>query len=85
MKPIALRAVHECSKAVPVPVIGAGGIMDAADAVSFFMAGARAIQIGTATFVDPYAIPKIIKGVADYLDVNGHKKIDDIVGIAYER
>ena len=82
LKPIALRAVHECSKAVPVPIIGVGGIMDAMDAISFFMAGARAIQIGTATFVDPYAIPKIIKGVADYLDANGHKKIDDIAGIA---
>jgi dihydroorotate dehydrogenase (NAD+) catalytic subunit len=85
LKPIALRAVHECSKAVPVPIIGVGGIMDAMDAISFFMAGARAIQIGTATFVDPYAIPKIIKGVADYLDANGHKKIDDIAGIAHER
>ncbi len=49
------------------PVIGAGGIMDATDAVSFFMAGAGAIQIGTATFVDPYAIPKVIKGIKNYL------------------
>lgn len=85
LKPIALRAVYECSKAVPVPVIGAGGIMDATDAVSFFMAGARAIQVGTATFVDPYAIPKIIKGIADFLDVNGYKKIDDIIGITHEK
>lgn len=85
LKPIALRAVYECSKAVPVPVIGAGGIMDATDAVSFFMAGAKAIQVGTATFVDPYAIPKIIKGIADFLDMNGYEKIDDIIGITHER
>ncbi len=85
LKPIALRAVHECSKVVPVPVVGVGGIMDAMDAVSFFMAGARAIQIGTATFIDPYAIPKIIKGVSNYLDANGYKKIDDIIGIAHEK
>lgn len=83
LKPISLRAVHECSKAVSVPIIGVGGITDAMDAVSFFMAGARAVQIGTATFIDPYAIPKIIKGISDYLDANGIKKIDDIVGTAH--
>ncbi|MCX5808758.1 MAG: dihydroorotate dehydrogenase [Proteobacteria bacterium] len=82
LKPIALRAVYECSKAVPIPIIGAGGIMNTEDAISFFMAGARAIQIGTATFVDPYAIPKIIRGIGEYLDAHGCSGIGDIVGIA---
>lgn len=84
LKPIALRAVYECSKAVPIPIIGAGGIMNTEDAISFFMAGARAIQIGTATFVDPYAIPKIIRGIGEYLDAHGCSGIGDIVGIAHD-
>ena len=82
LKPVALRAVYECSKAVPIPIIGAGGIMNTEDAVSFFMAGASAVQIGTATFVDPYAIPKIIKGIGEYLDAHGCSGIGDIIGIA---
>jgi len=84
LKPIALKAVYECSKAVPVPIIGAGGIMNTEDAISFFMAGARAIQIGTATFVDPYAIPKIIRGINAYLDAHGCSGIGDIVGVAHD-
>jgi dihydroorotate dehydrogenase (NAD+) catalytic subunit len=82
LKPIALKAVHEVSKAIPVPVIGVGGIMNHTDAISFFMAGARAIQIGTATFVDPYIIPKTIKNIKKYLDRHGYSKIEDIIGIA---
>jgi dihydroorotate dehydrogenase (NAD+) catalytic subunit len=85
LKPVALRAVYECSKAVPIPIIGAGGIMNLEDAISFLMAGASAIQIGTATFVDPYAIPKIIKGISKY--INGQKLscVYDIVGIARDQ
>jgi dihydroorotate dehydrogenase (NAD+) catalytic subunit len=78
LRPIALKAVFEISKAVPVPVIGAGGIMDYMDALSFLMAGAKAVQVGTATFVDPYTIPKIIDGIRDYL-VNG--KYADLGGV----
>jgi len=85
LKPIALRAVYECSKAVPIPIIGAGGIMNTEDAISFFMAGARAIQIGTATFVDPYVIPKIIRGIGEYLDAHGCSGIGDIVGVARDQ
>ncbi len=84
LKPIALRAVHECSKAVPIPIIGVGGIMNTDDAVSFLMAGASAIQIGSATFVDPYTIPKIIKGIDGYLDKINCKKIREITGITHE-
>ncbi len=85
LKPIALRAVYECSKAVPIPIIGAGGIMNKKDAISFFMAGASAIQIGTATFVEPYAIPKIITGINEYLNTHGCSGIGDIVGIARDQ
>jgi dihydroorotate dehydrogenase (NAD+) catalytic subunit len=83
IKPVALRAVYECSKAVNLPIIGAGGIMDTNDALAFFMAGARAIQVGTATFIDPYAIPKIIRGIGEYLDKNGCQGIESIIGIAH--
>jgi dihydroorotate dehydrogenase (NAD+) catalytic subunit len=83
LKPIALKAVHEISKTIPVPVIGTGGIMNHMDAIAFLMAGARAIQVGTATFVDPYTIPKIIEGISEYLDVHGYPKIEDIIGIAH--
>ncbi len=84
LKPIALRAVYECSKAVPVPVIGVGGIMDADDAVSFLMAGASAVQVGSATFVDPYAIPKIIEGIGRYADKNCSRNLQEIIGITHE-
>ena len=83
IKPVALRAVYECSKAVAIPIIGAGGIMDAKDAVAFLMAGARAIQVGTATFIDPYAIPKIIRGIREYLDSHDCRAIESIIGITH--
>jgi dihydroorotate dehydrogenase (NAD+) catalytic subunit len=83
LKPIALKAVHEISKTIPVPVIGTGGIMNHMDAIAFLMAGAKAIQVGTATFVDPYTIPKIIEGISEYLDVHGYPKIEDIIGAAH--
>lgn len=84
-RPVALRAVYECSKAVPIPIIGTGGIMDTGDALAFFMAGAQAVQIGTATFVNPYVIPQIIDGLKEYLDTNGCKDFESIIGIAHER
>lgn len=84
LRPVALRAVHECSKAVPIPVIGVGGIMDAQDALAFFMAGASAVQVGTATFVDPFAIPKIIAGMETWLAAAGIDSIRDITGVTHE-
>ena len=84
LKPIALRAVHECSKAIPIPIIGVGGIMNTDDAVSFLMAGACAVQIGSATFVDPFTIPKVVRGIDEYLDKNGCRKIQEITGITHE-
>jgi dihydroorotate dehydrogenase (NAD+) catalytic subunit len=83
LKPIALRAVHECSKVLPIPIIGVGGIMDTDDVISFLMAGASAVQIGSATFVDPYTIPKVIAGVEEYLDEYGHSGIKKITGITH--
>jgi dihydroorotate dehydrogenase (NAD+) catalytic subunit len=83
IKPVALRAVYECSKVVAIPIIGAGGIMDANDAIAFFMAGAQAVQVGTATFIDPYAIPKIIRGIGEYLDKEGCQGMESIVGITH--
>jgi len=83
-KSVALRAVYECSKAVPIPVIGVGGIMDVSDAVEFLMAGAQAIQIGTANFVDPYAIPKIINGLSEYLDIHKYADVKSIIGITHD-
>jgi dihydroorotate dehydrogenase (NAD+) catalytic subunit len=82
LRPIALRAVHECAKAVSVPLIGAGGIMDEMDAISFLMAGAKAVQVGTATFVDPFTIPKIVKGIERYLSAYKCRGIEEIIGVA---
>ncbi|NLW35311.1 dihydroorotate dehydrogenase [Syntrophorhabdus aromaticivorans] len=82
LKPVALKAVYEISTSFPVPVIGAGGIMDHNDALSFLMAGAKALQVGTATFIDPYAIPKIVKGLGEYLKRCGCPSIGAIVGTA---
>jgi len=83
LKPIALRAVHECSQAVPIPIIGVGGITNAEDALAFLMAGARAVQVGCATFVDPFAMPKIIAGLDSWLDASGLAGISAIVGAAH--
>ena len=82
LKPVALRAVHDISTTLPVPVIGAGGIMDYWDALAFFMAGAVAVQVGTATFIDPYAIPKIIQELKGYLEKCKLASIRRVVGAA---
>jgi len=80
IKPIALRMVWQVSRAVNVPVIGLGGIMNATDAIEFFLAGATAIQIGTANFIDPQVTVKIIDGINEYLDRHNFKSINDIIG-----
>lgn len=80
IKPIALRMVWQVSRAVNVPVIGLGGIMNAIDAIEFFLAGASAVQVGTANFIDPQITIKIIEGINDYLDRHNFKSINDIVG-----
>ncbi len=80
VKPIALRMVWQVSRAVSIPVVGLGGIMNATDAIEFFLAGATAIQIGTANFIDPTTTVKVIDGITSYLDANGYKSITDIIG-----
>lgn len=80
VKPIALRMVWQVAKSVKIPVIGLGGIMDWKDAIEFFLAGASAIQIGTANFIDPQATVKIIDGINDYLNRHNYQSIYEIVG-----
>lgn len=82
LKPMALRAVSDITANIPVPVIGTGGIMDEQDAVAFFMAGATAVQVGTATFIDPFAIPKIVKGIGAYMETHGLERLEQIRGSA---
>lgn len=80
IKPIALRMVWQVAKAVKIPVIGIGGIMTANDALEFLIAGATAIEIGTANLIDPTASIKIKNGINEYLDANNFKSVKDLIG-----
>ena len=80
VKPIALRMVWQVAKAVNIPVVGLGGIMNWEDAVEFLLAGASAIEIGTANFIDPAITVKVAKGINDYLDRHGFSSVRDIIG-----
>ena len=80
VKPIALRMVWQVAKAVKIPIIGLGGIMDWKDAVEFMLAGATAVQIGTANFIDPAVTVKVIDGINNYLDRHGYSSVKDIIG-----
>ena len=80
VKPVALRMVWQTAKAVKIPVIGLGGICSATDAIEFLLAGASAIQIGTANFIDPSISEKVIDGIADYLLRHGFNSVQDIIG-----
>jgi dihydroorotate dehydrogenase (NAD+) catalytic subunit len=80
IKPIALRMVHEAYNAVKIPIIGMGGIMDATDAIEFILAGASAIQIGTANFVTPMAAVEIIEGIEAYCKEAGIKRASELTG-----
>ena len=80
IKPIALRMVWQVSQTVKIPVIGMGGIMNATDAIEFILAGASAIQIGTANFIDPQITIKIIEGIEKYLEKHNFNSIQDIIG-----
>ena len=80
VKPIALRMVWQVAKAVNIPVVGLGGIMNWRDAVEFLLAGATAIEIGTANFIDPAITVKVSQGIDDYLNRHGFSSIKDIIG-----
>ena len=80
VKPVALRMVYQVAKAVKIPVVGLGGISTAKDAIEFLMAGATAIEIGTANFLDPAVTIKVRDGINDWLDEHGCKDIHEIIG-----
>lgn len=80
VKPVALRMVHQVAKAVSIPVIGLGGICTAEDAIEFIMAGATAIQIGTANFLDPAVTIKVRDGINEWLDRHGCADVKEIIG-----
>ena len=80
VKPVAVRCVWQVAKAVTIPVIGLGGIMDAHDAIEFFLAGASAIEIGTANFIDPAVTVTVANGINEWLDQHGCNSVADIIG-----
>jgi len=80
IKPIALRMVWQVALAVKIPVIGIGGIMSTEDALEFFLAGAAAIQVGTANFIDPQTSVRIIEGIGNWLESKGYSDIREIIG-----
>jgi dihydroorotate dehydrogenase (NAD+) catalytic subunit len=80
IRPIAVRMVYECRQAVKIPIIGMGGIADARDVLEFMIAGAAAVQVGTANFVDPLIWSKLTDGIRDYMERHGIARIIDIVG-----
>jgi dihydroorotate dehydrogenase (NAD+) catalytic subunit len=80
IKPVALRMVWQVAKAVAIPVIGIGGIMNSDDAIEFILAGATAIQIGTASFINPLAAIKILSGIEEFLSKSGFSDISELTG-----
>ncbi|MBS2097511.1 dihydroorotate dehydrogenase [Carboxylicivirga linearis] len=80
VKPIALRMVWQVAQAVKIPIVGMGGIMNATDAIEFMLAGASAIQVGTANFVDPMVTVKIVEGIEKYCEENGFESASELIG-----
>ena len=80
VKPVALRMVWQVARAVNIPVVGLGGIMNAADAIEFLMAGVTAVEIGTANFIDPTTTIRVIDGMNEWLDNHGVKDVHEIIG-----
>jgi dihydroorotate dehydrogenase (NAD+) catalytic subunit len=80
IRPIAVRMVYECRRAVKIPIIGMGGIATATDALEFMIAGATAVQVGTANFVDPFIWSKLLDGMRDYMQRHSIARIADLVG-----
>lgn len=81
VKPVAVRMVWQVAKAVNIPVVGLGGIMTAEDAIEFLMAGATAVEIGTANFINPAVTIKVRDGINDWLDRHGCKSVQEIIGV----
>ena len=80
VKPVALRMVWQCSKAVSVPILGMGGVTTGTDAVEFMLAGATAVAVGTANFMNPQATVDVIDGIIDYCEKQGVSDVNDLIG-----
>jgi dihydroorotate dehydrogenase (NAD+) catalytic subunit len=80
IRPIAVRMVYECHQSVKIPILGMGGIVSVEDAIEFIIAGAAAVQVGTANFFDPLIWPRLIKGIDDYLVRHEFSRVADLVG-----
>jgi dihydroorotate dehydrogenase (NAD+) catalytic subunit len=80
IRPIAVRMVYECRQAVKIPIIGMGGIASARDVIEFMIAGADAVQVGTANYVDPFIWPKLLDGIREYLRRHNVARVADLVG-----
>ena len=80
IRPIAVRMVYECRQKIRIPIIGMGGIASASDALEFIIAGASAVQVGTANFADPFIWPKLLEGFREYGERQGVKAISDLIG-----
>ena len=80
VKPVAVRMVWQVAHAVRIPVVGLGGIMTAEDAIEFLMAGASAVEVGTANFIDPAVSVKIAQGISNWLDAHNYKSVQEIIG-----
>lgn len=80
IRPVAVRMVYQASRAVKIPVIGMGGILTAADALEFILAGASAVAVGAANFIDPYATVEIIEGIEEYMERHHIEDITDLIG-----
>ncbi len=80
VKPVALRMVWECHQAISLPILGMGGIMNGLDAVEFILAGASAVAVGTANFVNPFATQEVIEGIADYCERHGVNDVNELIG-----
>ncbi|MCQ2008893.1 dihydroorotate dehydrogenase [Sporolactobacillus sp. STSJ-5] len=85
IKPVAIRMIYEVSKKVSIPIIGMGGIQNADDVIEFFLAGASAVAVGTANFVDPFVCPKIIKELTEKLNAMGVSDINELVGRSWKK
>ena len=80
IRPIAVRMVYQCHQAVKIPIVGMGGIVEARDALEFMIAGATAVQVGTANFVDPFVWPKMLDGIEQYLHRHNIDRVRDLIG-----
>ena len=80
VKPVALRMVWQCHNAVKVPILGMGGISTATDAVEFMLAGATAVAVGTANFINPHAVDEVIAGIEAYCEEQGVADVNDLIG-----